>query len=163
MNKKNLTWVVLIAGLAFAIYQYTKYRVPSKVDFQTIKLYNLDQSDYTLNDGTKKLILVNFWATWCGPCVKEMPLLETVYNELPNKSDWKFVTVAEEDFALIQKFKSRRNYTMDFTISDEQFSEYGIFTYPTTFIINAKGEILESWTGDLRSKEEFLKLLEKHK
>ncbi len=106
---------------------------------------------------------MNFWATWCGPCVKEMPLLEAVYNELPNKSDWKFVTVAEEEPELIQKFKSKRTYTMDFTISEKPFSEYEIFTYPTTFIINSKGEILESWTGDLRSKEEFLKLLEKHK
>ncbi len=53
MAKKYFTWVVLILGLAFAIYQYTKYRVPKKIDFQTIKLYNLDNSEYILNDGSK--------------------------------------------------------------------------------------------------------------
>lgn len=162
MLKKSIYILLLIIAIAFGYYQYSKYKMAPTINIAELRLFNLDNSTYTLFENNQKFAYLVFWGTWCGPCVREMPIIEKVYNEMPNAKNWNFVTIAEEPEEVIQNFKSRKPYTISFTISEKEFSEYNIFTYPTSFIINNKGEILESWTGDIRSKEELINILSKH-
>ncbi|MBI5857198.1 MAG: TlpA family protein disulfide reductase [Sphingobacteriales bacterium] len=88
-----------------------------------------------------KVAIVNFWATWCPPCIAEMPSLQNLYNEYGDKVDFYFVS-NEKPETLI-KFLQVRNYSLPVYI--EQSSAPAILqseTLPTTFVISKTGKII---------------------
>jgi thiol-disulfide isomerase/thioredoxin len=162
MNKNTLFYILLVAAIAFGIFQYNKYRVVASLDFKSLKTFDLDGNEYELFPNNEKYAYIVFWGTWCRPCVNEMPIIQNVYNQLEKPSKWSFVTIAEEPVEKISQFKNRKKLSFPFTISEKEFAEYNIFTYPTSYIINNKYEILESWTGEVNSEEELIILLSKY-
>lgn len=133
--------------------------------------------DFTLNDinGKKttlsefrgKVVLLNFWATWCGPCRAEMPSLNNLYNEFKDKG---FVVLA---VSVDTSEKPVRSFIKDLKLSfpvlmDKNkavsFDEYGVFGLPTTFLIDKSGIITEKIMGEMRwdsprMKEKISRLL----
>jgi thiol-disulfide isomerase/thioredoxin len=93
-----------------------------------------------------KKIVVNFWATWCPPCIAEMPSMQALYNDYKDKAVFIFLT--NEDSEAIHKFTDRYGY--GFPIYQEVSATPSTLetnTLPTTYIINEKGEILVNKTG----------------
>jgi thiol-disulfide isomerase/thioredoxin len=95
-----------------------------------------------------KVVVVDFWATWCGPCTASFPFLQQVYEKYkanPNfviltLNTWERVTGAERE-ALVKKFMEENKYTFP-VLYDEGFVEkYGVEGIPTKFIIDKKGMI----------------------
>lgn len=98
------------------------------------------------NSFNDKKILVNFWATWCPPCIAEMPSMQALYDDYKGKAVFVFVT--NDDKAAIDKFIKKHNYT--FPIYQAVSSAPLLLetsTLPTTYLINEKGEILIDKTG----------------
>jgi thiol-disulfide isomerase/thioredoxin len=162
MKKNIFFYVFVIIAFAFALYQYQKYKVVTNLDFSKLKLYKLDSSEYILFSNNQKYAYIVFWGTWCKPCVNEMPIINNVYNNNIDTKKWEFVTIAEEPIEKIILFNSRRNFTFSYSIAEKEFTEYNIFTYPTSYIVNNKFEILESWTGEISSEEELVLKLGKY-
>ena len=110
-----------------------------------------------------KLTLVNFWATWCGPCKKELPDLVELSSELSSKgvriigiSTDRGSNVIED----VRSFVHEHGIPYQVLISNEELEEaFGnINGLPTTFIVDANGKILQSFLG-MRTKEAFLQAL----
>ncbi|TXG39215.1 TlpA family protein disulfide reductase [Seonamhaeicola maritimus] len=93
-----------------------------------------------------KIVLVNFWATWCPPCIAEMPSLQELYNDYQDKIE--FVFVSSEPFKDINSFieKNKYNFKVYKPVSNynEIFKVNGI---PRTFLIDKKGKIVIDKTG----------------
>jgi thiol-disulfide isomerase/thioredoxin len=89
-----------------------------------------------------KLLLLNFWATWCGPCVEETPSLSKLAQDYASKGVVVLGISVDKDPQAYQKFLSR--YTPAFlTARDFKIhEEYGTFMYPETYIIDAKGRVV---------------------
>ncbi len=92
-----------------------------------------------------KVILINFWATWCPPCVREMPSMERLYRQL--KKD-KFVVIAidqmeDEDqvFAFTGQLSIEPTFTLLLDKNSKVANSYGVKGLPTTFIIDKKGRV----------------------
>jgi len=111
-------------------------------------LKSLDGKTVRLSELKGKVVVVDFWATWCGPCTASFPFLQQVYEKYkanPNVviltlNTWERVTGAERE-ALVRKFMEENKYTFP-VLYDEGFVEkYGVEGIPTKFIIDKKGMI----------------------
>lgn len=139
---------------------------------KTAPVFTWDENgkSVSLKDNQDKIVLINFWATWCKPCVAEMPDLSAISEELSGK-DFKMIGVSIDKTADINKvsdfLKARPvSYTIVYG-NDDISNAFGeadgkpIEGIPTTYIIDKKGKIVETIVGS-RSKEDFMKLIKKH-
>ena len=111
---------------------------------------------FALNDGEHavdlskmrgRVVVLNFWASWCGPCVEELPSLEQMQQELPQVQ---VVAVStDEDGAAYERFVAEHHVSL-LTVRDaEQRSNamYGTFRYPETYVIDKTGVIRRKFIG----------------
>ncbi|MBS1518909.1 MAG: TlpA family protein disulfide reductase [Bacteroidetes bacterium] len=133
-------------------------------------IWTEDGKKVSLNDLKGKVVLLNFWATWCGPCIREMPDLSTISEEMKGK-DFRLIgmNVFQQDGTKkVDDFL--KSSPVKYTVLDgnqEVVDAFGEATgenveaVPTTFIIDKKGKIAETIVG-ARNKEAFVKIINKY-
>lgn len=93
-----------------------------------------------------KVVLVNFWATWCPPCIAEMPSLETLYNNYRGKIEFLFVT--DESFNKTSEFLKKKGYSFPVYRPITDYSNiFNVSNIPRTFLIDKNGKIVIDKTG----------------
>jgi cytochrome c biogenesis protein CcmG, thiol:disulfide interchange protein DsbE len=94
-----------------------------------------------------KVVILNFWASWCAPCVEEMPSLQALQQAMPQVQ---VVAVASnEDFAKYQQFVAQQHLTLLTVFDQNQTSNklYGSFKFPETYVIDKRGVIRRKLIG----------------
>lgn len=105
------------------------------------------------------VVLINFWATWCGPCKRELPDLIALHNEYKGKNV-KIIGISVDRDAdvlrLVRNFAAEANLTYPIVIDNGDLEKAfgGIRGIPTSFFVNKNGEIVKKMIG-LQSKETF--------
>ncbi|EDP69954.1 Thioredoxin-like protein [Flavobacteriales bacterium ALC-1] len=118
------------------------------VNYSNWKLISDNNSTLTFNDTKGKVVFVNFWATWCPPCIAEMPSLQALYNDYNDKVQFLFVT--NDDFKTIEEFKTKKEFDFEVFIPlNDTPNQLVTRSIPRTFIINKKGEIVVDESGAL--------------
>lgn len=110
----------------------------SNYDWQ---LVSTQQQSIDFNSMKGKIIIVNFWATWCPPCIAEMPSLQKLYNDYKDKVQ--FILVAQDKAKNVDAFLEKNTYTMP--IYYEKSSTPSLLqskSIPATFLIDQQGKIL---------------------
>ncbi|OBX25348.1 thiol-disulfide isomerase/thioredoxin [Gelidibacter algens] len=101
---------------------------------------------YNFNDAKGKVVFINFWATWCPPCIAEMPSMEKLYQDY--KEDVVFLFVSNEKQEVISKFKEKNDYEFlvhaALTPNPELLETSSI---PRTFVIDQQGNIVIDKSG----------------
>ena len=116
------------------------------VSFQNWQLISDNGTNLNLPDLKGKVIFINFWATWCPPCIAEMPSLQELYNAYD--SDVVFLYITNDELETVQKFKDKNNYTFKvYSPRTPIPQEFLTNSIPRTFIINKKGEIVVDESG----------------
>ena len=114
--------------------------------------------EHTLSDYAGQTVLLNFWATWCGPCRSEMPDLQAIYEDYGlNQEDLVVLGVAAPNYGgegsaeSIASFLEDNGYTYPVVMDESasQFYTYGISAFPTTFMIDADGNVFGYVEGAL--------------
>ena len=104
-----------------------------------------------LRDRRDRVILVNFWATWCPPCVDESPSLQKFAEQIRNQGVEVIGISVDQDPARLQEFIDRLHLT--FTIGRDPNQElahrYGTFKYPETYIVDRDGRVAEKIIGPI--------------
>lgn len=101
----------------------------------------------SLDDLKNKTIIINFWASWCGPCISEMPILKEFVTSIKNNSEIVFLSVSVDDHKpsldnALSKYKISFPVLTDYKgMSSEIVLKYGVSTLPETFVISKKGII----------------------
>lgn len=114
------------------------------------KITLLDGSTARLADFRGKVLLLNFFATWCGPCLHELPHLQTMWQELEGTDGFAMVVVdREETHDVVTDFQSKRGFTFPMALDPSasafhQFAKDGI---PRTYLIGRDGTILYQTMG----------------
>ena len=167
----------LVLVLVFIIMSFSAFAAKSNkkedVKMPNIVLYDQYGKKHNLEEYKGKVVVINFWATWCGYCVEEMPAFEKVYKEFgSNEKDVIFLGVAgpkskenlnnvdvekEEVIKFLNEHKITYPNLMDET--GKSFSEYGIKAFPTTYVINKNGN-LEGFVSGAISEEQLRKTIE---
>ena len=113
------------------------------------KLTTLDGKPVTLADSHGKVILLNFWATWCGPCRAEIPDLIELQNKYKDKLQILGLIVDDDDQDAIKEFieKVGINYPVAIASNDIRFQYGGIAALPTSFVLDSEGRIVQKHEG----------------
>ena len=125
-----------------------------KSSFIDLNENNLDLSVYK-----GKKIVINYWATWCGPCIKEMPSIKRA-EEILEDYDYTFLLVSDETISKISKFKNDRNFDFNFLKSIKSYESLGIYSMPTSDIFDENRKKIETIVGAIEwdSEEMIAKL-----
>lgn len=113
-----------------------------------LKLLGSEES-VSLSDYRGKVVFLNFWATWCGPCRIEMPSMEALYRDLQDEG---FVILAinqQERDDVVSSYITEENYSFPVLMDYEARAGmlYGLRVIPTTYIIDAEGNVVAGKIG----------------
>jgi len=108
---------------------------------------SLDGAEVNLGDYARgKTLFLNFWATWCSPCVAELPSIEKLYSQFGGEVA--FVCVAQEQADMLKKFLAGKNYSFPVFVAGTNPPEaLNTTAIPATFIISPEGRILLKHMG----------------
>jgi len=113
------------------------------------KVNAIDGKPLTLADYKSKVILLNFWATWCGPCRAEIPDLVELQNKYKDQLQVIGIVVDDDDEEAIRKFAEKFGINYPIAIAtDEMRNEYGgIPALPTSFVLDGEGRVVQKHEG----------------
>lgn len=156
--------LLLILATCYALYQNVFAKeVTAKVGKQAPNFVtqDLNGNEYELSTYKGKGVLLNFWASWCEPCTKEMPYMNELYDEYKDKVEILAIN-ADETPLVINNFTQKYQLAFPILLDTDQriLRAYHIQPLPTTILINKEGKVIESVTGTL-SKNDIEKLLQK--
>ncbi|SMG51021.1 TlpA family protein disulfide reductase [Sphingobacterium psychroaquaticum] len=118
-------------------------QLPNAPDFV---LYDLQQNKVALENLKGKWSLIDFWGTWCGPCVAEMPKINKFYTDNQDKSNTniKLITIACYDTAdKVRTFLTNNSYSIPVLLSDAKVQhDYKVPGYPAKYIITPEGKMI---------------------
>ena len=122
-------------------------------------LQDLHGTKWSLKDLTGKVVVVNFWATWCPPCRKEMPDLETLYKRFKNQG-LVILAISDEDPGKVKPFVAQEKVSYPILLDpgrkvNQLFEVEGI---PKSFVYDRTGKLVAQ-SIDMRTQKQFLEML----
>ena len=129
-----------------------------------IVLKDLQGRDVKLSDLRGKVVLVNFWATWCKPCKEEMPAMQASYDKLRDKG---FVVLAVnelEDTARVAEHIRTHGHTFEVVMdhNNQVANMYGVVGLPASFLIDPQGIVRERIAGSLLTESRIEEMVKKY-
>ncbi|PWJ44484.1 TlpA family protein disulfide reductase [Sediminitomix flava] len=154
-------WIILIGGLYFSGYHTEVIGIFQRLVLKTgilnaeassenvaeasydLNLLDLEGNISSLEEFRGKTILINVWATWCPPCVAEMPELQALYDDIHSEEIIFVMLSVDQDLEKLKKFINRKAY--DFPIYRLAGPRPKVFesnVVPTTFVVSPQGQIV---------------------
>jgi len=163
MEKKIIIVLLIIAGIAFITQKYAQYAYePTDLLNQKAPLFSVkdvEGNEFHLKDEIgKKVILLNFWATWCGPCRDEIPVLNEIKAALANEK-FIIITLLQDEEKSTEAYRSLlekfiKKIPVDFLIYIDENQHvssskmYNANLLPTSLLIDLKGNIVKVHEGN---------------
>ena len=119
--------------------------IASASDETQLSLSHLNGDALSMDTYRGKVVFVNIWATWCRPCIQEMPSIERLRSKM-DSSSVSFLFASNESPEDIQKFASKRGFNLSF-VRIHNLEELGIQVLPTTYIFGRDGSLIYSEAG----------------
>ncbi len=110
------------------------------------QLREVNGTGVNLSESENRVILINLWATWCPPCIAEMPSLQALFDDYGDKVDFYFVS--NEKTETLHRFLERHSYNLPvYQPLEDAPGLLNSRALPTTYVISKKGEIVVNKTG----------------
>ena len=147
MSKKIIYPIGLIIAVFLAFFIYKKYRVAPTLNLTELSLSDLRGETVSLEQFRGKKIALCFGASWCVNCREELDVLKSIYKT--DLSDVEIIVVSDESVEKIIRFKEKKEYPFTFLKMNKPFSEIGIYSIPTSYIVNTNLEVKKETVGYL--------------
>ena len=138
---------ILCSFLLFACNSNTRNNNISDLESLQLKssFFDLEENNIELSEFNGKIV-ISYWATWCAPCIKEMPSIKRA-EEILEDYGYTFLLVSDETIDKISNFKNEMNFDLKFLKSNKSFESLGVYAMPTSYIFNENGKIVETFVG----------------
>jgi peroxiredoxin len=139
-------------------------RVPAVgMQAEDFQLADLDGKTQSLSQYRGKIVLVNFWATWCKPCTTEMPAMQVIYDKLRDKG---FVVLAVnelEDDAKVREHIKQYGHTFPVLMDRDNkvANQFGVFGLPVSVFIDQEGRVQEYVKGGLLTEDKIYQTIQR--
>ena len=152
--QRNLATTYLKSAVITGVVVFPLFVVNVLMNNQTagkgIDVSNFEGEPETLNLQLGKPVIINFWASWCPPCRREMPILQDAQQQ---HRDMKFIFVNQSEApAVARAFLSKQNIEIKnvyYDFSGRSAKELGAYGLPTTLFYNSEGKLINSHMGEL--------------
>jgi len=157
--KNRLVVIALISSIFFVspLYFHASQAAPGKVAH--FNLENIAGGRMSSDDLKGKVAVVDVWATWCGPCVAEIPMYKRLYDAFADQDDVAIVGIVIESPRRDIPAKVRQlGIQYPTLIGDEEaVATFGVHGTPTTVVLNKDGTIYKRYVGAVANKEQKIK------
>ena len=154
MSKTNtlkiLVLLLIMGGVAFFA---LRLRQPRPVDIgqraPDFTLPAFDRGPLSLHEFGRHVVVLNFWATWCPPCVEETPGLEKFAEQMRSQGVDVVGVSVDEDVEALQTFAAQQHLSFPIARDPDRSiaNRYGTFKFPETYIIDQEGRVAEKLIG----------------
>ncbi|HUE72884.1 MAG TPA: redoxin domain-containing protein [Pirellulaceae bacterium] len=113
-------------------------------------LATADGDELAVSDAKGKVVLINFFATWCGPCQMELPHIEQIWSENRGNDNLRLVVIGrEESLEAVQEYRAKNGFTFPIAADPDRrvFSLFATESIPRTFVVSPRGIIVYSQAG----------------
>ena len=159
----NTVFVVIVLLVAFVgLPAFDGWSMGSRVptvgtQAEDFRLTDLEGKSQSLGQYRGKIVLMNFWATWCKPCTTEMPAMQTVYEKLRDKN---FVVLAINELEDDEKVREHiKQYGHTFPVlmdhDNKVANQFGVFGLPVSVFIDQEGRVQEYIKGGLLTEQKI--------
>ncbi|MCY2688682.1 TlpA family protein disulfide reductase [Salinimicrobium sp. TH3] len=134
---------------------------PAKGAVLDLNLVNSKGEKVNMEQYRGKVIFLNFWATWCPPCIAEMPGINKLYQDVKNDNVEFIMLSVDQNFEKAKKFKERKGYDFEIYRAAGPIPQmYSTRSIPTTYVIDADGNLALTHLGmgdfDTKDFKQFL-------
>lgn len=149
-NKIALFFILVIGGL-IGLYMYKKYRVAPSIPLFTQKLLDETGRTIDLSSYKGKPLIISYYASWCGSCIKELKELNEVKEK--NLKGITVICITDDPEDKFYDFQLKHPYPFQFYRLPMSFKEIDIHAIPVTYLVNSKGEMVYNKVGELQWKD----------
>jgi peroxiredoxin len=165
MSKRTVLALGIVMGLTLVGLWYPATsvwsmgsRVPAVgMQVEDFQLTDLDGKTQSLSQYRGKIVLVNFWATWCKPCTTEMPAMQKIYDKLRDKGFMVLAVNELEDDAKVREHIKQYGHTFPVLMDRDNkvANQFGVFGLPVTVFIDQEGRVQEYIKGGLLTEQKI--------
>ncbi len=142
MKQKALTILLLVITANVIYFGLIRGRFAPRNPFDKSILLDEQQQPFSIAAQKGKVVIVTYFQTWCGDCRKELPQLEILRRDFKDKL--LVLVITDESFEKIKAVKSFMQIDLPFYQSQKSLRQIGIHRFPTTYLLDKNGEVVES-------------------
>ena len=167
-NNKKRKAIIIFFGIlipAFMFQFIIRGGKAPKIPIDKTALFDESGNKISLSENKGKVMIVSYFQSWCGDCRKEQPELEALQKAVGGEDKLKIFLVSDEDWTKINSVKDATKTNLTFYKSEKGLKEIGIRRFPTTYLLNKKGDVVEAKVEGINCntkeiQDEILKLNE---
>lgn len=150
LSIERLLWMALICA---GVFMYFRYKTVPSLEQDSIVVIDSEGVQHKLSELTAGNTVVHFYASWCGPCLKELPIIQTFMNTpLGKQINFVFITDDHEDVATVY----REHYGFNI-YKINKFKDANVYSIPVSYLLNENHEVVKSDLGEWNwNKIEFM-------
>ncbi len=162
MNSRKTRWLLItgafIVLLGIVAWFFKSYAIPPTLNINAS--FTIESGDtLSLQKYKGQYVLLAYFQTWCGDCIKELPSIDDLQNRI-GKEKLKVIMVSDESWPKINRFKEKYCNTLDYYQSPQTLNSLNVRVFPTTYLLGKEGELLMSKIGGFNwNSEEVIKQL----
>ena len=145
-----MLWVQAVLGADPAPADTVRLKPVSPKPAPVVALTRLDRQAYKLEYNDRTVTLVHFWASWCTPCLQEMPGLQALQDRYSD-NQLRVIAIAADSHNAVKKYISEHNINLEILIDQygSALHAFNVKALPSSFVVNKEGKISHLVTGSL--------------
>ena len=144
-NQKIYIILIITIGALLGLYFFNKYKVAPKIEIGKLEVVDSTGNRFDIQSLKGKKVIVSFYASWCGDCLKELKEINSIKNE--KLSDVTVLAITDESLDKMVSFSERKEYPFTFLKLSETFNDLKIYSIPTVYLLNTNGEVVYEHIG----------------